>query len=806
MKVALSWLNDYVSIQMDTARLADALTLSGIEVETIEDRYAYLKHVKVGRVLEIEPHPHASHLKRCLVDVGDRKLSIVCGAPNVHIGEAYPVAEVGTVLPSGVTIAASTIRGVPSEGMLCSEAELGLGEDASCLMVLPVTAKTGESLKSFGNWADPVFELGLTPNRADCLGMIGVAREIAALQKTGWKRPDVCIPDTTGRIEEITSVTIQAPDACRRYAASVIMDITVGPSPFWLQDRLLAIGQRPINNVVDITNYVMMETGQPLHAFDYDRLAQNRIVVRTALDQETFVTLDHRERVLDSDVLMICDGEKPVAIAGVMGGMNSEIEPSTRRVLLESAWFDATSIRKTSRRLGLKTEASHRFERGVDPEGIVPTLMRATELIATVCGGKMVGGIIDVYPKPHVPVQITLSAADTRNFLGCDIPDSAMPEILERLEFRCEPVASESWRVTVPSHRVDVSRPVDLMEEIARMHGFNTIPVTLPDIHIPPAALPFSQKLREMLRDRMVGLGFLEAIHYSFISAKSCDQLMIPEDDERRHTVAVRNPLTEDQAVMRTSLLPGLLAAMQRNLFQQQRHLRLFEIGNVFFDQPSEKLPEEREMLAALWTGSRYGGPRWYSSESDCDFYDMKGIVEALMESMGWKPTFERGDRSRFPYLRHGASAQIRIGQTVVGCIGEIHPKVLDAFDLNQTGYIFELDVQALRHIEPAQAKAVPLPKFPSISRDTTLIVDKHQAAMEMVDAVYAMQEPLIEDVSIFAVYEGAPLPEGKKSVSLRIVYRSDRSTLADETVTRLHQDVCERLMPQFAASLPADR
>lgn len=806
MKVALSWLNDYVSIQMDTARLADALTLSGIEVETIEDRYSYLEHVRVGRVLEIEPHPHASHLKRCLVDIGDRKLSIVCGAPNVRIGEAYPVAEIGTVLPSGLTITASTIRGIPSEGMLCSEAELGLGEDASCLMLLPVSAKVGDSMKSFGNWTDPVFELGLTPNRADCLGMIGVAREIAALQKTGWRRPEARICDTTGSIENITSITIQAPHLCRRYAASVITDITVGPSPFWLQDRLLAIGQRPINNVVDITNYVMMETGQPLHAFDYDRLSQNRIVVRTALDQETFVTLDQRERALDPDVLMICDGEKPVAIAGVMGGLNSEIEPSTRRVLLESAWFAPTSIRKTSRKLGLKTEASHRFERGVDPEGIVPTLMRATSLIAEVCGGKVIGGIIDAYPTPHVPVQITLSAADTRKFIGGDIPDAAMPEILERLEFHCEPVDSGSWRVTVPSHRVDVSRPVDLMEEIARMYGYNTIPVTLPDIHIPPATIPFSQTLREMLRNRMVGLGFLETIHYSFISAKACDQLMIPERDERRRTVAVRNPLSEDQAVMRTSLLPGLLGAMQRNLFQQQRHLRLFEIGNVFFDRPSEKLPEEREMMAALWTGGRHGGSRWYASESDCDFYDMKGVVEALMESMGWKPVFERGDHARFPYLRRGASAQIRIGQVVVGCVGEMHPKLLDAFDLKQSGYLFELDVQALRHLEPPQAAAVPLPRFPSVSRDTTLIVDKHQAAMKMVDAVYAMQEPLVEDVSIFAVYEGAPLPEGKKSVSLRIVYRSDRSTLADETVSRLHQEICERLIPQFAASLPAGR
>jgi phenylalanyl-tRNA synthetase beta chain len=803
MKVALSWLNEYVDVQMTPSRLADALTLSGIEVEAIEDRYAYLKGVKVGRVLQVEPHPNASHLKCCLVDIGSGTLPIVCGAPNVSVNGVFPVAQVGTTLPSGLTITASSIRGMLSEGMLCSEAELGLGEDASKLMVLDADWKPGASLKDLLGCNDLVMELGLTPNRADCLGYIGVAREIAAIQNSQWRRPDVPPSETTGDIRELTSVTIQAPDLCRRYAASLVVDIAVGPSPFWLQDRLLSIGLRPVNNVVDITNFVMMETGQPLHAFDFDRLAEHRIVVRTAADREAFVTLDHKERVLDSEILMICDGEKPVAVAGVMGGMNSEIESSTRRVLLESAWFDATSIRKTSRKLGLKSEASHRFERGVDAEGVVPALLRVTALIVALCGGRQIGGIIDAYPNPHVPAWIELSADETRKLLGCDIADDEMANILDRLGFGVEPITTGRWRVAVPSCRVDVSRPVDLMEEIARMKGYDAIPVTLPSIHIPPSAATFAQKLRDGLRNRMSALGFLEAIHYSFISEKACDQLLLPEADERRQTVAVLNPLSEDQAVMRTSLLPGLLGAMQRNLFQQQKHLRLFEIGNVFLKQASEKLPNEREMLAAIWTGSRFGGTKWFVADSDCDFYDIKGALEALLEGMGWQAAFERADHLRYPYLRPGSAAQVRTGDRVIGCVGQIHPRVLDSFGLKQEAFGFELDVHLLQDIQPPKPTAVALPKYPPVSRDTTLIVDKNQMAMAMIEAIRRMQEPLVEDVHVFAVYEGAPLPEGKKSVSFRILYRSDRSTLEDEAVTQLHQRICERLIPAFQASLP---
>jgi len=582
MKASISWLKDYTSINMDVHPLADALTIAGLEVEAVIDRFGYLNRVVVGRIVEIEPHPNADKLKLVKVDVGAQTLAVVCGAPNVAKGMIAPVALPGTVFPNGFTLEKSIIRNVESEGMICSEAELGLGKDKSGIMTLSPSLHVGDKLSKALDLSDAVIEVDLTPNRPDCLSMIGVAREICAIQKTKIQYPDMSLSDSKDDIAGFTSVTIKAPDHCPRYAARLLTDITVGPSPFWLADRLMSVGLKPINNIVDITNFVLMETGQPLHAFDYDRLAENRIVVRRANEGELFTTLDMNERKLTSDMLMICDGQKPVAVGGVMGGLNSEIEETTTKVLIESAYFDPGSIRKTSKKLGLSTEASHRFERGIDPEGIVSALNRAARLMAEISGGKLIDGMIDEYPKKISVKTITLKIEETNGLLGTDLSRDQIKKLLESIEFSVKKIDINTLKVYPPSFRVDIKRPQDLMEEVARLSGYNNIPTTFPAM---PAKARKPQKLldtRSRIMHLMTGFGFSETINYSFISRLSCDLLNLPSDDYRRNTVNILNPLTEDQAVMRTSLVPGLLETVCRNISKQQKNLRLFEIGKVY--------------------------------------------------------------------------------------------------------------------------------------------------------------------------------------------------------------------------------
>ena len=608
MKVSLSWLKQYVPIDMAVAALADALTMAGLEVEAVEDRYAYLETVVVGRVMAIRPHPNADRLKLCQVDGGDGIVPVVCGAPNVAMGMNAPLARVGTRLPNGSFLAQSVIRGEPSEGMLCSEIELGLGLDSSGIMLLDGAFQPGTSLKTALNLSDPTLEIGLTPNRPDCLSMIGVAREVAAIQGVKMNPPAFSLPETEGDIGAFTSVTIQAPTHCPRYAARLLDRITVAPSPFWLQDRLRSVGVRPINNLVDVTNLVMLETGQPLHAFDFDHLAGHRIVVRTAAAGEPFTTLDQKERRLSDQMLMICDGEKPVAVGGVMGGLNSEIEATTTRVLIESACFDPVSIRRTSKALGLNTDASHRFERGVDPDGTLFALNRAAGLMAELGQGRLVGGIIDEDFRTTDPLVLSLSVRATNNLLGTDLTRDGMAALLESIAFKVQADGEADLHVQVPSFRVDVTRPQDLMEEVARLSGYNQIPTTFPTLPAQGTTPSVMMVRRNQIRDILTGFGFSETINYSFISADSCDRIQLGVDDPRRRHVALLNPISEEQSVMRTTLVPGILETAQRNISRQQTSLRLFEVGKVFLPQAELILPLEKEMLVGLWTGPRARG------------------------------------------------------------------------------------------------------------------------------------------------------------------------------------------------------
>ncbi|MBU0986900.1 MAG: phenylalanine--tRNA ligase subunit beta [Proteobacteria bacterium] len=805
MKVSLSWLKEYVDVDMTAEELADALTMVGLEVEAVTDRYGYFASVVVGRVEKIAPHPEADGLKLCQIDIGGRNIGVVCGAPNVRKNMLVPCALPGTCLANGIVLKAETIYGQTSEGMLCSESELGLGTTRDGIMDLDGNLSVGDSLNKVLGLSDPVLEIDLTPNRSDCLSIIGTAREVAGLQKTKVRYPQIHFSASSGDIFDYTSVTILDPDLCPRYAAKLVFEVTVGPSPFWLQDRLISVGLKPINNIVDVTNFVMMETGQPLHAFDFDRLAQNRIVVRAATDGERFTTLDQKERLLDSEMLMICDGEKPVALAGIMGGMNSEIEDSTSRVLLESAYFDPICIRKTSKKTGLNTDASHRFERGVDPGGTLTAINRAAQLIAEIGGGRLVDGTIDANPKPFSPKVIEFSANALNRHLGIRLGPEVIADYLKSIEFGVEKNDNDTLRVSPPSCRVDICRFEDLSEEIARLFGYNNIQTTFP--LIPADARKPSRRIgmRNRIKLLMTGLGFMEVINYSFIDKLSCDRLGIKANDPRRKEVAILNPLSEEQSVMRTTLIPGLLETMRYNLSMQNRNLKLFEIGNVFFSVDEvDSQPVEVEMLAGLWTGLR-SETSWLSKEANCDFYDVKGVAEELLRRLD----IDNVSYTRMPsglncYTRPGYTARIYVAKESVGLIGEIHPQVLGNYDLKQTAYIFELNISRLIEHLPDLKFAAPIPKFPATSRDITLIVDKDIEALRILKKVETLDEKLMENLHLFDIFEGHPIPLGKKSISFRIIYRSASGTLEDDQVNHIHKNITDRLLKEFDATLPA--
>ena len=804
MKVSLSWLKEYVPLEQDADHLAEALTMAGLEVDSIYDRFAYLRQIKVAQVRSVREHPKADRLKLCDVSTGDRQYQIVCGAPNVSDGMLSALAIPGSVLPDGRTLAETRIRGEVSQGMLCSEAELELGLDGSGIWSLPEDLPLGASLAEALGLSDIVLEIDLTPNRPDCLSILGVAREAAALQHNQLRPPDIRLSDAGQAIADYTSVTIEDPDLCPRYTARLIEGVTIAPSPAWLQDRIRSVGMRPINNVVDITNFVMMELGQPLHAFDFDRLTGHRIVVRRAQDGETFVSLDNKERILDSQMLMICDGEKPVGIGGVMGGLNSEVEVSTRRVLLESACFNPVSIRRTAKRLNLNSEASHRFERGVDPQGTVVALHRAAQLIAELGGGTLVDGHLDVHPVPHETPRIRLDVARTNRLLGTSLGADEIANLLESIEIKTEVLSKEQIEARPPAFRVDILQPEDLLEETARLWGYNRIAPRKPCVATDNVRSNRPLDIKKRIRFLLNGIGFTETINYSFISERACDYLGLSAEDPRRATVKILNPLTEDQNVMRTSLVPGLLETALRNIAQQTKNLKLFEIGKVFFSQGQDRQPDEHNILAALWTGARHEGG-WNRQTTASDFYDIKGALEGLLTGLQVQGSqFLRMKAHRSPYLRNGAAAEIVVGGRTIGCLGEINDDVLANFNLKQPAFVFEMDLDRLMALIPDHVQAAPLPRYPSTSRDITVIVDADLDAQAVLSGIHRMENELVETVWIFDVFKGRPIPDGKKSLSLRVVYRSFEGTLEDEAINRIHHDLTQQLLAVCKADLPS--
>jgi phenylalanyl-tRNA synthetase beta chain len=724
---------------------------------------------------------------------------VVCGAPNVSPRALVPLALPGTTLPSGMAVTTATIRRQTSAGMLCSEKELGLSEDHSGIMILPADLKVGERLSRALGLEDIFLEINVTPNRPDCLSLIGVARELSAIFERPLTMPELPAASSEGDINRETSVTILDPDLCPRYAAQLVRGVRVGPSPLWLRQRLQAVGIRSISNVVDVTNFVLMEFGQPLHAFDLETLEERRIVVRRARPGEVLVTLDGTARSLSPEMLVIADGKNPVALAGIMGGEDTEIQAATRSVLIESAYFEPGSIRRTSKKLALSTEASIRFERGVDIDGLLPAMRRAAGLMASLSGGQVVSGWIDNYPVPMTSEAILVDPEKTGRFLGLPVSGEKVLEICRRLSL---PASRKGTLVEIrpPSFRRDLTRPVDVVEEIARLIGYERIPVTYPPISARAKKDAPAGHLKARAAAVLQGLGFDEIITYSFISEKANALFQETPRPGGPAMVRINNPLSEDQSVMRLSLIPGLLMTVSRNWTQRNLNLRLFEMGKVFLPLKEQTLPEEVNRLCVLWTGRRRPEQHYYPAE-EVDFYDLKGVLEELLDSLRVEGV-ELREAPAPVYFSPGNYVRVYAGKNYLGELGRISREAGAVFDLKERGFLFDLNLDLLLERSRECAPFQSWPRFPEVTRDMALIVSQTVLWQAIREAIDALQEPLIERIDLFDLYQGKPIPEGKKNLGVRLHYRSPERTLSDEEVNAIQEKVLRKVLNQFGASL----
>lgn len=801
MKVSLRWLKDYVDIDIEPRDLADRLTMAGLEVDSVEPFRPSFEGVVTAKILSVKPHPQSEKLHLCEVTTGDTVLPIVCGAPNVRAGQVVPLAKVGAVIPGGFAVKSSRIRGELSEGMLCSEDELAIGEDNTGILVLPDHLPLGRDLIEALGLGDTVFDIGVTPNRSDCLSIIGIAREIAALTGGKLRYPRIRFAESSEDIRGVTSVRILDPDLCPRYSARMIRKVKIKPSPRWMRLRLEAVGLRSINNVVDITNFVMMELGQPLHAFDFRFLKEGRIVVRRSRHGEPFVSLDGKTRTLNAETLMICDGVKPVAIAGIMGGENSEVKDDTETVLLESAYFNPTTIRRGGKWLGMSTDAAFRFERGIDPEGVIRALNRAAQLMAELAGGEVLKGYIDEYPKKiETAKNIPLRKDRITEILGIKPTPTEIRRILRGLEMTVEKGRGGYFEVTPPTFRVDLLREIDLIEEIARVQGYGAIPTTLPAIPAREAAGDARRSFEDGVRTVLTGYGYQEVINYSFTTPLSADVLGLPGADNRRQFVRIANPLTEEQSVMRTGILFGLLDTARRNVRAGCHDLKIFELGKIFIHQKEGELPLEEERIGGLVTGARYDR-LWHFKDLEADFYDLKGCVENLLEALKIREA-EFPPRTDLPYLHPGRSCGIRIRGRDAGCLGEVHPDVLGRLDLSRRVTVFDLSVDVLLGAYSRKVRYREFSRFPAITRDVALLVRKDLDARGILEILRENREELLENVDIFDVYSGKGVPEDMKSLGLRMTYRSAMRTLTDEEISPIHSRIIGNLVQATEARI----
>jgi len=803
MKVSYNWLKEYVKALPLPDRLAEKLTMAGFEVEGMEVLGKGITGVVVGKILSMGKHPNADRLTLCKVKT-DRVHSIVCGAKNMKEGDKVALALPGATLPNNVKIEKTRIRGVESEGMMCSEAELGLKDAAEGIMILPRSLSLGKEITEALNIKDFIFDINVTPNRPDCLSIFGIAREISAITKerlVEGKRLEVRgrkhLPQTSDL--RPPSISIKEPSLCRRYAARVVENIKVGPSPDWLKRRLESMGFRSINNVVDVTNYLMIEYGQPLHAFDYDLVSGRQVIVRRAHENEKIQTLDGVERVLREYMLVIADSSRPIAMAGIMGGKESEIRDSTKNILFESAYFDPSCVRRASKSLGVSTESSYRFERGADIEVVAKVLDKAARMIAELAGGNITNGIVDKYPRPFKPVAISVRLARINKLLGVRIEKKAVEDCLKRLGIAFKPAGKgraakgsdgHTWTVTPPSYRVDLLKEIDIIEEVARIYGYENIPTTLPDAGLSVAKMAGTGLLREKMRNILTNNGFLEVVNYSFISPLTFE-ITVPDI---KQGLRLLNPLTEEQSIMRQSLIPGLLGTLQYNLHHNNRNIKIFEIGRTFI--PVDKKIEEKELIAGLMSGLRYD-EAWNTRRETVDFFDIKGALEQLLAGLGIDMCafIPKAD---IPFLHPGKTCVVEKDGSRIGIAGEIHPDIVQRLDMKQTTYVFELYMDSIAPFMDAKKRYAPIPKYPVIARDAAMIVGEEIPAQELFDTIKGLGVNLLEEVNVFDVYYGGNIPEGKRSIAVRLMYRSPDRTLTDEEVNVAHAAILSNLKDRF--------
>lgn len=788
MNTALSWIKAYVpELSCTDQEYCDAMTLTGTKVEGYERLDKNLEKIVIGQIQKIEKHPDADKLIVCQVDVGNEVIQIVTGAPNVKEGDKVPVVldggkvagsahSDGPLPENGIEIKAGKLRGIPSNGMMCSIEELGSTREMypeapeNGIYIFPQDAQVGADAAEVLGLRDTVFEYEITSNRVDCYSVLGIAREAAATFDKPFLAPKVRIKNEVGDVNDYISVEVQDKDLCTRYCARVCTDVKIGPSPKWMQRRLAASGIRPINNLVDITNYVMEEYGQPMHAFDLDTIAGHKIVVRRAKDGDEFQTLDGQVRKMDQDVLMICDAEKEIGIAGIMGGENSKITEDVKTVLFEAATFNGPNIRKSAKRVGLRTDASGKFEKGLDPRNAQAAIDRACQLMEELGCGRVVSGMVDVCEPIRPLREIAFEPERINALLGTDVSEEDMLKIFEKLEIAYR---KEDGMLLIPSFRQDLVGFADIAEEVARFFGYDKIPTTLPSGEATTGKLPFKLRIEQKARDIAEYCGFSQGMSYSFESPKVFDKLLLPEGDVLRKTVTISNPLGEDFSIMRTISLNGILTSLATNYNRRNKDVRLYELGNIYlpYQVPVTELPQERMQM----TLGMYG---------EGDFFTMKGVVEEFFTSIGMTAKCVYDPNAGKPFLHPGRQALIRYEDTVVGFLGEIHPQVADNYDIGTRVYVAVLDMPAIEPFATFERKYTGIAKYPAVTRDISMVVPKEILVGQIESMIAQRGGKILESYSLFDIYEGEQIKKGFKSVAYSIVFRAQDRTLDEKDVS----------------------
>lgn len=797
MNTSLSWIKAYVpDLDVTAQEYTDAMTLSGTKVEGYEVLDADLDKIVIGQIDKIEKHPDADKLIVCQVNIGDESIQIVTGAKNVKEGDKIPVVldggrvagghEPGSRVAGGIKIKKGKLRGVPSNGMMCSIEELGSNRDMypeapeEGIYIFPEDAEVGASAIEALGLNDVVFEYEVTSNRVDCFSVIGIAREAAATFGKEFHPPVVTETGNDEDVSDYIKVTVKDNDLCPRYCARAVKNIKIGPSPKWMQRRLASVGIRPINNLVDITNYVMEEYGQPMHAYDLDTIADHEIVVRTAAKGEKFTTLDGQEREMDESVLMICDGKKSIGIAGIMGGENSMITDDVKTMLFEAACFDGTNIRKSSKKIGLRTDASGKFEKGLDPNNAQAAIDRACQLVEELGAGEVVGGMVDAYGKKKEPVRVPFDQDEINRLLGTDISKEDMLGYFKKIDLEYD---EETNEVIAPTFRHDLFRIADLAEEVARFYGYDNIPTTLPKGEATTGKLSFKLRVEEVARDIAEFCGFSQGMTYSFESPKVFDKLMIPADSPLRQAVEIMNPLGEDYSIMRTTSLNGMLTSLATNYNRRNKNVRLYELGNVYIPKalPLTELPEERMQF----TLGMYG---------DGDFFSMKGVVEEFFEKIGMSKKETYDPNAGKPYLHPGRQANIIYEEEVVGYLGELHPDVADTYGIGTKAYIAVIDMPEIVKRASFDRKYTGIAKFPAVTRDISMVMRKEILVGQIEEVIEKKGGAYLESYALFDLYEGAQIKDGYKSVAYSIVFRAKDKTLEDAEVTEAMDRILKAL------------